>query len=526
MAVIENRSTEIGDVILIKAEAPVVGLIALSSFADNTTGETGARLFRKEFRYSIDGTNFSLWEELTLSNIQAVQVSSTDTFFVEYRYIREGTDATGELQFDNITLTGSFVDRSCGVAYDNSIFAKYFRCNDLCVLNWAINVTQKLYDRGIIPEYISRNETNSLSEDQDYLEFWRSIAVFFAYIVCLGRVFENFDSNLELATQFVLQQGFYLCGEEDLVEILVIINNLLREKAKRGSVGMYDGDSDATGELLRLFCWTEQEFFILGVAQPQFISWNLNNSSPIYRGTTGRLDLNISYESTENVVDLNLYPLINTSDISIVTDGQREVIQIDQVAIGGISGIGQSDLTKKIVIDPELTYEITFEVEAESTANILSFGCLGFDVAGNAVPFISANTQLNSNFFFVRGGLNQSNRYYFIRGLLYKHDSPLDSSNLNIGFGQNLIFRSNINSIIPYITLDNTLEGVVSGSINIYNVKITPAELSYPRCFLNNQRFIDIFSKNNNGALEESQIDSTLRKSFIPYNTSFQVEYI
>ena len=526
MAIVENRSTEIGDVILIRAEAAVVGLIALSSFVDDTGGEQTNRTFRKEFRYSLDGVNFSLWEDLTLSNIQAVQVTSTDTFFIEYRYTRQGSNSTGELQFNSVQMTGSFVDRSCGVAYNNSVFGKYFSCNSVCVLNWAINVLQKLYDRGIVPNYLTRNETNSLEDDRDYLQFWRSIAVFFAYLVCLGRTFENFDSNLEIATEYVLQKGFYLCGDEDLVDVLAIINNLLRERANRGTVDMYNAQGDVEGELLRLFCWTEHEFFNLGVSQPEFVGWNLNNSSPMYRSTTKRLDLNVSYEFTEDFENLSLYPLINDPNVSIITDSSRNVLRINSVPIGSVSGIGLTDLTKSIIVDPSLNYEITFEVRVQSTDNLLSFGCFGFDIGGNSVPFINTSNNLNSNFFFVRESLNQSGRYYFIRGILYSEQGTAGPDSLNIGFGNNLRFNANIKRIIPYIVLDNAFGAAASSALDLYNLKIKPAEFSYSRCFLNNQRFVDIFTRNNNGALEDVQIDQILRKSFIPYNTSFKVEYI
>ena len=40
MAVIESRVTENGDVIIIKTNVPVVGIVALTSFIDSTIGET------------------------------------------------------------------------------------------------------------------------------------------------------------------------------------------------------------------------------------------------------------------------------------------------------------------------------------------------------------------------------------------------------------------------------------------------------------------------------------------------------
>jgi len=68
MAIIQNKASSVGDVILIETEVPIIGLIALTSFLDTTVGETQDKLFFKEFRFSTDGINFSVWKELTLFN--------------------------------------------------------------------------------------------------------------------------------------------------------------------------------------------------------------------------------------------------------------------------------------------------------------------------------------------------------------------------------------------------------------------------------------------------------------------------
>ena len=67
MAVIENRSNEFGDIIRIKTEVPVIGLLFLDTFTDSTVGETPSEYFTKQFRYSNDaGMNFTDWMDLML----------------------------------------------------------------------------------------------------------------------------------------------------------------------------------------------------------------------------------------------------------------------------------------------------------------------------------------------------------------------------------------------------------------------------------------------------------------------------
>ena len=99
MAIIQNKSTEIGDQLKIVTDVPLIGIVALLSFVDDTENEVVNKYFKKQFRYSIDGITYSDILDLTLPNIQGIQVSITDTFIVEYYYTRTGIDASGELIF-------------------------------------------------------------------------------------------------------------------------------------------------------------------------------------------------------------------------------------------------------------------------------------------------------------------------------------------------------------------------------------------------------------------------------------------
>ena len=76
-------------------------------------------------------------------NIQNITVGSKEQFVIEATYQRIGTDATGELVFNSMTLSGDFDELGYPI-YDTTIFKKLFEVNDPSVLGWALNVLEKI----------------------------------------------------------------------------------------------------------------------------------------------------------------------------------------------------------------------------------------------------------------------------------------------------------------------------------------------------------------------------------------------
>ena len=69
--IIDNRSTESGDVLLIETDVPVLGIAFLSGFLDSTEGEDSNLYFVKKFRYSVNlGKTYTDWIPLTAENLQ------------------------------------------------------------------------------------------------------------------------------------------------------------------------------------------------------------------------------------------------------------------------------------------------------------------------------------------------------------------------------------------------------------------------------------------------------------------------
>lgn len=103
--IIENKTTENGDVLRISTDVPVLGLVLLSGFMDDTDGETSDVYFKKKFRYSKDiGVTWSEWQDLNQGNIQSVPISEKELFLFEYAYQQEGKN--GELYFNWVQLEG------------------------------------------------------------------------------------------------------------------------------------------------------------------------------------------------------------------------------------------------------------------------------------------------------------------------------------------------------------------------------------------------------------------------------------
>lgn len=447
--------------------------------------------------------------------------------------------------------------------FDRSVFAPYFEPSDAQAVAWAENVLSKLPDE-IIPKYIVREDGNGETDLEDYL---RPICIFFSYLVRFAREFRDFENSTFLVNEYLLNKGHYTAGVETLEQLTWSLENLLRRGSHRGSIksiekvdNLNQSPNRPNGEILELFGWHYFLFFKLGVPRPQYNSWNVNNCSPCFRGTTGRYDLNIGYENSEDVYDISKYPILNSNYVSVDVYRGKNCLHIEQVPFGQFAGIGLHDQNFEIVVDPRQNFEITFYIAQDITLENITFGCYAFDVNGSVVNLKNVVNDSDSNMFFETRRLNKAGRFYMVRGIIFNKDHeliPANDAKLNIGFGHNLKFQENVVSIIPYIVMDNDFsfesdsefdqfesdslddDSGATGSdesgywsddaydnepsIYIWNFKVTPSSTNYGRSYLNNKNFIDIFGVNNSGKYNDEEIKVILRKYFIPYNTAFDI---
>jgi len=610
MAVIENRATELGDVLIIKTEVPIIGIVTLLSFTDNVSGETGDNYFQKAFRYSVDGINFSEYLALTTENVQGIVINPTDSLVIEYVYQRTGIDNSGSLLFNSVTLDGDFVEVLCGEAYDASMYSDYFGCNNMCSLNWSINVLEKLYKQGILAKYVERGKGDDNSEDRDFIDFWRSVTHYFALFVCLARTFSEFYADEELLKNYLNQRNLFFCDDIGYAELYYLMQNYYDEIRKRGTVQVIkeksnvgfindcpdesvstsesiSGSSTSSvkvrhvdGELLRLICYSIVDEFIFCLSKPEKLGWNIGNSSPMYGGMSNQNSCNKSYEDSQDIESLLVYPMLNSQNCDIITDEGKQVMHISNVTGGEVAGVGDLDFDKAIKIDPQLDYEITFVVKqgedsSESVSESLglgrgnlSFGCFSFNSYGNLVSLQDIKTQDDNDFFLEKIELQRDDKYLYIRGMIFNYNKYSIFSEFNfyeqgeivslgniyyrciketvngtspalateyweviptdeldrtlensLGSGSNLRFKSNANYIIPYIVLDN--ENSVGGELFIWDIKIKPVSTPYSHGFIQTPNFIHIWLKNRNGRYSDEKIRETMRKFLLPYDCTF-----
>jgi hypothetical protein len=554
--IVGNKATEIGDIIVIKSAIPIVGVISLSTYSDSVVGETADRFFLRTFRYSLDGFTYSPWQDLTDSNLSAISIVPTDYFFVEYQYERGGTDISGDLEFVSVTLNGQFQSFSCGVTFSNSIFTQFLSCPDLDALLWCINVTEKLYKKGIVPSYLDRGQSGSTIDDKDYLDFWRTVACFFAMIVIYGRHFEQFKNYSDLLLDFLRQRNIFLCDNTSQEDMLYILSNYYDEIRQRGTIQICKEKTSSKvvdGELLRLICYITTDEFLFNVVKKEKLGWNVSNSSPMYRGVSDQLNVNKAWEFTEDVIDLDKYPLYNSQYIHREKDEVEDkwVLAIQDVPFGSRSGIGPNivslpltDFTKAIKIDPGIDYEITFWIKQptfdDSDSDSLSdsgswigsnsrlnFGVYTFDENNNwvytdAIDGSGATPNFLSNVYFPNDDM-----YYFVRGIIFNSSEPYRSlidSRLNISDGKNLRFRSTAKKMIPFVFMARQLSSI--NCVYVYDVKVRPVSTPWSTGFINANNFIEAWIKNNNKNHTTEQLEEIIRRYLIPYNSTFKNIYL
>lgn len=452
MAIIQNRSTEIGDVLFIKADIPIIGLIALSSFTDSTTNETGSRLFAKKFRYSVDGINYSPWLDLTDQNLASIVVQSNDTFYAEYSYQRIGSDPSEELVFNSVTIDGEYDTPIDGPAYEVSNFSNYFDLNNVCSIAWSVNVLEKLYKKGILPNYIDRDFSGNNVDDRDFIDTWRAVTHYFALFVCLARKFQFFYQDSTLLLEYLVQKGYFVRNDFDYNDLLYLMSNYYDEIRQRGTRAVFLPKNHISsskinkpidGEYLRTICYSLLDEFIYNLNRNEHIGFNIGNSSPLYKGLEGRLNTNKYYcdfiDDIHTVNELSIssgslpfvsivkdYTLddqsISVSESTSGGNASAKVIQINPVGLGNAFGLGKGD--KRIIVNPHLDYEVTFFIKANgSTTPKFTFGVDCWDKNDNIVSLLNIETLTSDTTFLTQKSLNKANRYYFVRGIIYNKNN-------------------------------------------------------------------------------------------------------
>jgi hypothetical protein len=327
--------------------------------------------------------------------------------------------------------------------------------------------------------------------------------------------------------------------------------NYYDEIRKRGTINCFlpkEDDEPLDGEFLRLICKNTCDEFIFNLTRDEKIGWNIGNSSPLYSGVSNQINFNKTLENSEDFLDLNKHSIQVNSGIAEIYDVDSKSVLRLKSSVGGYCGISadlnnisNSEFDKAITVSPELDYEITFQIRQDvSLEECISFGCLSFDSNNNLISLINIDDTNNNSYFFTNKSIKRSDKYYKIRGIIYKvkvgPNPPMSNEVLYEGFGNNLRFKNkNVCKIIPIIIMDGRTNNPGSSELLIWDYKVRPLVTGYSANgldiaktghfstgFIQSKNILLMYYKNNNQQLKNLEIEEKLRKYFLPYNSTFK----
>lgn len=140
---------------------PLTNISSINSFTNSITGQTVTRYFKKYFRYAIEGIYFTDYRRLSNFNLQSIVIDSIHSYVIEVKYVREGTDDTGELILNSVSVDATKVSIDNGYEFNHSNFVKFFDSNDVDVEKWTLNVLKKTFEYGQLGVYVLRGKNLS-----------------------------------------------------------------------------------------------------------------------------------------------------------------------------------------------------------------------------------------------------------------------------------------------------------------------------------------------------------------------------
>lgn len=424
---------------------------------------------------------------------------------------------------------GLFLPQSFPI-YDNLPFSRFFEQNDKEVMGWAENVLAKLEGRGILPTFFNK------TENEDFKAFWGTITHIFALVVLYSRQYKKIDTNQILFELFIQNRGLVTNMVDSQEQMEYLFYNYLEEYSKRGRLDIISKEGEILGELLRLIRYNSLDEFIFALLRPEATGWSLGYSSPTCNRTNTVMNVSKGYEYTKGVENLDNYPLLIRESVSLTQDENGDDGDIfNAMTFFGNQTVGidgRVDLEKLIIIDPNLSYEISLQVKVSATENEnLQFGVAGYETTdGEPLPMgILENGAItgSSLWFHESEYLNIENEgiYYYIKGLLLStNEKFLNAPKLNFPTGRALSIMPGMKYIAPIFVQARTA-GTNQPYVYIYDFHVKPLYLPFSQGYLGERDIIAAYYKNN-AYQRQFTVETFLKNYLVGYKNIFGSELI
>lgn len=515
---INGEFQNIGDSLTIVLD-PVQDATDIDNFSDVTT-EAGNKIFTKEFRYSNDyHFTWSAWTELTQVNLQAVSLDPLKLLYIEIRYTRAGTDASGILEwsyFDmQVNVDPDQVKTLYPVIFENSnqIFGDIF-VNDVDWQTYCLNLTKKVLGRNSLAQFVERT-------DENYY-FVKTFCCYLSLYYIHAKQFENLYSNEKLLRDYLTQKGVFVCGNETLTELQAITNNYYSKIRKRGT-------PDVVDELKRVLCYDECDEYIFYLINNNNSGWHVDRNSPNFATLDETWEINKFPDKAGTIENKDNYLYRNYGGVSLVSDinPESEAINVLNMAASGLeTGIKydisfDSDNPFLLKVDPGLDYEISFIIKQSAVID-LEFGIDAWDCNGNQVDCIDIVTGGVLNEFINQSfNLYPTSEYVKVSAVLFNKNEPLRSltnGTLSIGIGKHLKMPSDIVYIYPKIVFKGTFD------VRIYGIRAALHEHVFPLAsFVGLARYVLAYLKNNSLSKSENEVIAIIDKYLVPFSSHFEL---
>lgn len=510
-SIVANNVTTAGRSVFIQS-SPVVGLLALTGFTDDATAGSGGVYFVKTFRYSVNGVQWTNWTPLTIASIMAITVDPLEPFLIEVNYEKNEPVGQSNLNVTEFTIPANNQATPLTPFFNQSLFSRYFGAYDQGVLNWYVNVLQKLWDKGLIPNYMTRDQ----DDPDDFLALWSAVAQFFAYYVTFARVFATFYNNTYLLTDFLNNRGLNISTQDTIGQMQAMLQTFYYQMSRRGTNAIWqdsDGSSDpitgVMGEFKRTVNYQTIDDFLFLLFRPQNFGWNLGNSSPLYKGLRVNDGLNKTPWSLGYVSFVDAASYL-TGGTTIGTDGSGHSV----VTAPAGSSIA---VTTGMKVDPNLDYEFSFQIQLAADAE-LTFDITGFDQNGNSQSLLSYKDGSAQTSFFQDAVLSRSDQYVMVRCYLYNSQRGMFAGDTtNIRQGQNLVMTTNVQNVKYSVA-------VSGGAATIYDFRILPMQTDWSRGYVQVNNFIATWLKNRNQVYTTMELEEYVSRYLIPYNSHLVIK--
>ena len=490
------------------------------------------------FRYSKDGgKTYTDWENFSKSILSELG-KFTDSCNLIFDYIIEPYNFYKTTSFELFDE-----DDFSSTIYDKTIFKTFFNSNDPQVLLWAVNVLEKLFEPGIVPLYVNRNNEN------DYNTFFLTITHYFAFVVIYARQFRQLENSDILMKEFIEGWGLVYENIDSLDQRQYIFNNWIKEFYKRGTQQIAETGGTIEGELRRLVGYSKPSEFIFATLSSQDVGWCLGWSSPTWYGTetvngvskgwdygpdyAGEVANEFVHFSEDEIrIDKTGSPVENEiqteypwdiyigedvpvkssefytigvgplKDYPILGDVKRKFVDniyvFQPTGTGRVGVSSEADKEKVMEIYPGLDYEVTIWVRALGVGDQnIEFGVNCYDSNFELINQVRITDWAETNSFFA-GERYQSpckvpGIYYQLRGVVYSILSE-KSEDLYLNFenGRPLRFVGDVRYMAPYIVQNRDLNSV---DIQIAGIVLKPFNLPFSQGYLGQKNVIAMYAQ-------------------------------